>query len=117
MSEKDGANERAYIKYLISNLRCPVCHHRYTTDDILLIEHKDELWCMVIACPGCETRGLVFAIVKSHEAPMEPPTDLTSEELASFEERGPITGDDVLDFHDYLEDYRGDMAELLGMEP
>jgi hypothetical protein len=48
---------------------------------------------------------------------MEPSTDLTSEELASFEERGPITGDDVLDFHDYLEDYRGDMAELLGMEP
>jgi hypothetical protein len=43
MSEKDGANERAYIKYLISNLRCPVCHHRYTTDDILLIEHKDDL--------------------------------------------------------------------------
>ena len=117
MSEQDCASERAYIKYLISHLRCPMCDQRYTTDDILLIEHRDELWCMAIACPECETRALVFALVRSDEAQVEPVTDLTAEELASFAHREPITTDDVLDFHDYLRDYGGDMAELLGNEP
>lgn len=117
MSDKDGTNEGAYIKYLISNIRCPICYHRYTADDILIIDHKDELWCMAIACPECETKGLIFAIVRSQQTQAEPPTELTSEELARFKERGPITADDVLNFYDFLRDYRGDMAELLGIEP
>ena len=70
---------------------------------------------MAIACPGCETRALVFAIVKGREAHVEQlPTDFIVEDLVSFDRRGPITIDDVLDFHDYLRDFRGDMADLLG---
>jgi hypothetical protein len=117
MSEQDGASEGAYIKYIISQLRCPVCDRHYTTDDILLVEHRGELWCLAIACPECKTQGLVFAILKGKTPQRKAVTDLTAEELASFESRGPITIDDVLDFHDYLKDYRGDMAELLGNEP
>jgi len=106
-----------YIKYLISNIRCPVCHRRYTADDVLIMDHKGELWFMAVACPECETRGLVFAIVADRRAQPEPITDLSPEELALLDERGPITADDVLDLHDLLRDYRGDMAELLGNEP
>jgi len=114
---KDGPNERAYIQYLISNIRCPVCHHRYTPDDILVMAHRDELWFTAVVCPECETRGLVLAIVRSQQTQVESLTDLTPEELARFEERGAITADDVLDFHEFLRDYGGDMAELVGNEP
>ncbi len=118
MTEEDGANEqRAYIKYLISNLRCPICHHRYTADDILVVDHKDGVWCMAIACPECETRGLVFAIVRNQQVEeADLPAELASQELVSIADRGPITVDDVLDLHEFLRDYHGDMVELLGFE-
>jgi len=117
MSGQKGPSGSAYLKYLISQIRCPVCHHRYSPDDILIMGHKDELWFMALACPECETRGLVLAIVGSPQTPAELLTDLTPEELAQLEKRGAVTADDVLDFHEFLRDYRGDMAELLGNEP
>lgn len=117
MSDEEGTNERAFIRYLISNIRCPVCHHRYSPDDILVIDHKDELWFMGIACPHCETQGLVLVIDQSQQSKEALPTDLAPEEEAWFVQRGPITTDDVLDFHEFLRDYRGSLAELLNDEP
>ncbi len=116
MTDEEETGGRAYIEYLISQIRCPLCQHRYTADDILIIDHKDEIWLMSLSCPECETRGLVFAIVRSQQMQVEPFTELTPEELAWFEERRTITTDDVLNFHDFLRDYHGDMAELLDNE-
>jgi hypothetical protein len=113
MSEREETDRSAFIKHLISQIHCPVCHHHYSLDDILLIENKDDLWFMAVVCPDCETRGLVFALVSSQQTLPEPIIDITPEELARFEARGAITIDDVLDFHEFLRDYGGDMAELL----
>ncbi len=117
MSEQEGTSGRAYLKYLISQIRCPVCHHRYSPDDILIMGHKNELWFMALACPGCDTRGLILATVSNQQTSAELLTDLTPEEIAQLEEREAITADDVLDFHEFLRDYRGDMTELLADEP
>lgn len=116
MSDQEGTDEQAYIRYLLSNLRCPVCRHRYDHDDILDFGHKDELWLVALSCSECETKGLVFAIIKSQPGLAESFTELTPEESARFKEREAITADDVLDLHEFLRDYRGDVAELLGDE-
>jgi hypothetical protein len=113
MNEIEGPSGQAFIRYLISQIRCPVCEHRYTPDDILVMGHQDELWIMAILCPGCETSGLVLAVVEAQQEPSEPFTRLTPEEIARFEGRGPITADDVLDFHEFLRNYGGDLAELV----
>lgn len=117
MIDDEQSGGRAYIEYVISQIRCPVCNHRYTADDIMIIDHKDEMWLMALSCSECETRGLVFAIVRDQQTQVEPLTELTPEEIARFEERGAITTDDVLNLHDFLRDYQGDVAELLGDEP
>ena len=67
MSSEEDANEQAYIEFLLSNIRCPVCHRRYQTDDILTLDHREDMWLMALSCPECETDGLVLAIVKSEE--------------------------------------------------
>lgn len=109
-----GANEQAYIlRYLLSHIRCPVCHHRYHPDDILDFDHQGSLWLVALSCPECETKGLIFALVRSKQKQTEPITELTPEELGRFEEREAITADDVLDFHEFLRDYHGDIAELV----
>jgi len=115
MSEED-INKSAFIKHLISQIRCPVCHHRYSSDDVLVIENRNDLWFMALTCPKCETSGLVIAVVSSQQTPPEPVIDLTPEERTRFEDRGPITVDDVLDFHEFLRGFSGDMADLLGDE-
>lgn len=113
MIDDEGTEGRIHIEYLISQIRCPVCHHRYTSDDIQVIDHMGELWLMALSCSECETRGLIFAIIRSEQTQIEPLTELTPEELACFEARGAITTDDVLNFHDLLKDYHGDMVGLL----
>lgn len=117
MNSEEGTDGQAYIRYLLSNLRCPVCHSRYTPDNILDLGRKNDLWFMALSCPECETNGLVVVILHAEPGSEELPTELVPEEFSWFEGRGVITGDDVLDFHEFLRDYRGDMAELLGDEP
>ena len=116
MSEQEETGRNAFIKYLISQIRCPVCRHHYSRDDVLLMDNKDDLWFMALVCPECETRGLVFAVVSSQQMPPQAITDLMLEESSRFEARGAITVDDVLDFHEFLRDFGGDVAELLGDE-
>ncbi len=113
MNNEKETDERAYIKHLISQIRCPVCHHRYNANDVLVIDHKDDLWLMGLSCAECETQGLVLAIVANRQVPAEPFTELAPEEVAYFENRGPITDDDLLDFCEFLRDYDGDVFELL----
>lgn len=116
MNDGQEADEQAYIQYLISSIQCPVCHHRYTPNDILNFDHRGDLWIVTISCTECETKGLAFIVVKSEETQTEPFTELTPEELARFKERGAITSDDLLDFYEFLRDYHGDVAGLLGDE-
>jgi hypothetical protein len=111
--QPEEPNGKALIRYLLSQIRCPVCDHHYSPDDILVMGHQDELWILAILCPECETSGLILAIVEGQQEPSEPFTDLTPEEIGRFKGRGPITADDVLDFHELLRDYRGDLADLV----
>jgi len=115
MIDEEGINKQAYIKYLISHINCPVCNRSYTPDNIQILGHKvkEEVWLMTTFCPECSTQGLVIAIIKDKSEFKEISTDLTPQELARFEQKGPITTNDVLDLHEFLRDYRGDMAELI----
>ncbi|OQY25531.1 MAG: hypothetical protein B6I34_01935 [Anaerolineaceae bacterium 4572_32.1] len=114
MNDEKKSNEQAYIKYLLSNIRCPVCHHRYSPHDILDFDHRNSLWLVALSCPECETKGLVFAIIDKKQEQTESFTELTAGEIDLFEEREAITSNDVLDFHEFLKDYSGDIAELVG---
>jgi len=62
-------------------------------------------------CPTCHTRSLIAVIVKEGKEP-EVVTDLTEAELDRFRSAGKLTGDDVLDMHNFLKNFGGDFSRL-----
>ncbi len=112
MTIEDGSGKHLFIKHLIASIRCSVCHHLYEPDDIYVIDHRDDLWVMAVVCTQCQTRGLIFAIIREISKD-EFLTELTPEEWERFQEMPDIETDDVLDVHKFLRDFSGDLEDLL----
>ena len=112
MSIDDGLGKHFFIKHLITNIKCAVCQGHYEPEDIHIIDHRNDLWIMMVTCAQCHTRGLIFAVIKETEE-TESVAELTPEEWNRFQEMSQICVDDVLDMHELLRDFDGDFANLL----
>ena len=96
-----------FIKKLISNMKCGVCGHSYEADKVNVLGHKEDLWFLSVSCTACSSRGLVSAVIK--EGKMAGTTgDLTGAELERLAANPPVSIDDVLEMHTFLEEFSGD---------
>jgi hypothetical protein len=88
---------------LPDGLRCTVCDERVPAERLRLLAWRDELVFLQIDCSGClsTTLGFVVAGVTDDGVASEPP---------------PISTDDVLDMHQFLATWRGDLSALLGSD-
>ena len=102
--------KRELIKHLVASIPCAVCQHCYEPDDVRIVEHHGEIWILAVKCDHCGTQGLVFAMIKEEE--METVSDLAPQEWARFREMPRIDADDVLDVHEFLRDFDGDLVSL-----
>jgi len=107
-----GIGKHRFIKYLIANIKCAICEEYYEQEDVRVVSHQEGLWVMTVTCENCHTQGLIFAMVKEGEVP-EIISELTPSEWAIFEKMPQISTDDVLDIHELLRDFEGDLSDLL----
>ncbi|MEA3346218.1 MAG: hypothetical protein U9Q78_08300 [Chloroflexota bacterium] len=91
------------IRYLAAHTECPVCGHRYDPDDFEVLHEGENLLVLLITCHHCQTEGLLMASVQEQRS-----------EPRRVEEAKPITADDVLDIHCFLERFEGDLETLVG---
>lgn len=103
--------DESLIKRLIASIKCASCGQNYDEGHIHVIEHRDELWFLRVACPSCRMSCLVAAIIREDATP-EIVTDLTPQELARFKELGAIGEADLLEMHRFLKDFDGDFPRL-----
>jgi hypothetical protein len=101
----------AFLRRLLSTIKCSVCSRNYEAKNVNVLGHQGELWFISVFCPACGTQGLVAAVVKEG-TPTEVITDLTEEELAEFALGEAVGIDDVLDIHNLLKDFEGDVSNL-----
>lgn len=81
---------------------CSVCGERVPGDRVRLLAWRDEIAFLQLECPGCLSTTLGFAVEgRPEEAAGEPVG------------RPPVSTDDVLDMHQFLAGWRGDLASLL----
>jgi hypothetical protein len=106
------AMQEDVVKKVIGSLKCSSCGQSYREAGIDVIEHKEEVWFLKVLCPGCHVRSLVAAIIREGASP--PATDLTAAEQERFREAAAVGEDDLLEMHEFLKDFNGDPAGLLG---
>ena len=96
-----------HLLALPDGLRCTVCDQRVPVTRIRTLARRDDLTFIEIDCEACSSSTLGFLLAGQTDEPRPAP------DLASAHAGTPITSDDVLDMHELLASWRGDLTELL----
>lgn len=92
-----------HLSALPDGMPCSVCGERVPADGIRLLAWRDELAFLQLDCRACLSSTLGFAL------------DGRPEDTGAWLDlaESPISADDVLDMHQFLARWRGDLASLL----
>jgi hypothetical protein len=100
---RDRMDPLDHLLALPDGLRCTVCDERVPATRIRLLAWRDDLAFLQIDCDGCASTTLGFVLGGRSETEPLPAAD-------------PISSDDVLDMHQLLATWRGDLTGLLASE-
>lgn len=103
--------------------RCSVCHRGFEPDDVHVLSRKSDMWMLMVSCSECHARNFVAAVIGDGDAEeaqlalrrlgeehIRGRQDLEPE---STEELGePVSIDDVLELHEFLQGFDGDFKAL-----
>ncbi len=111
--------------------RCRVCHRHYQAGDVNVISRQDEMWMMSVECPDCHARNFVAAVLNEGdpaqaEVALRRLTELNERlqpiasiervedaaELERFEPSALVDAADVVDMHEFLEEFDGDFVAM-----
>lgn len=107
--------EEGHIRRLLASIKCGVCGQGYEVDNIDVLGHHEDLWFLSALCPACHARCLVAAVIGEGRVP-EVITDLTKAELDRFRNMSRVTTDDVLDMHNFLKGFDGNLSRLFSQD-
>lgn len=118
------------IKQIVLNRmeRCVVCHHEFHTDDIHVISRKPEMWTMLVECTDCHARNFVAAVLndgdpEEAQLALRKLTETTVKGMLEPERQvgierealpvgDPISAGDVVDMHQFLDEFDGDFRSI-----
>ena len=97
-----------WLDGVFGTVRCANCGAIYGRDSIAVVGNRDEYWFVRCTCETCGTQGLGVVIVKRvGDAP-----PVAAEQLSFAGGDEMIRVDDVLEAHELLRDYVGDVHGL-----
>ena len=88
---------------------CSVCGTNHTRSDIRVLGKLDSAWIVRVTCATCQTAFKLLVVVEEQKAAVTPVKEETSR---ASRRRPPVTSDDVLDAHETLREFQGDVASL-----
>lgn len=103
--------------------RCSVCHRGFEPDDVHVLSRKSDMWMLMVSCSECHARNFVAAVIGDGDAEE---AQLALRRLGEehvrakleiepeiMEEPGdPVSVDDVLEVHEFLQGFDGDFKTL-----
>jgi hypothetical protein len=103
--------------------RCSVCHRGFEPDDVHVLSRKSDMWMLMVSCGECQARNFVAAVIgdgDAEEAQLalrrlgeEHVRTRTSIEPEDEGEPGdPVSVDDVIEIHQFLQGFDGDFKAL-----
>jgi hypothetical protein len=108
----ENVNVQALIRQIVARVRCAVCGHHFASSDIRVLGRREHVWAMQVNCRECRTRALLLAVIDGKSAhPIY--TDLDPDEWQRFKDLPPLSLDEVIAFHQFMQAYDGDFSEIL----
>jgi DNA-directed RNA polymerase subunit RPC12/RpoP len=91
---------------LVDGAECAACGRPVPAHDVRILAHRDDVAFAEVPCDACGSRSL--AIFVASASPVS--ADVWP---AGEQPRPPIGSDDVLDMHEFLAGWRGDLRSLV----
>jgi hypothetical protein len=99
------------LKQLISTFRCSVCRRSFKREQVRVAARQEQLWIVSVRCSLCRNQQIFcFALRENGEKSIF--RDLSESEEEQFAAMEPLTYDDVLDMHEFLEGFDGDFRDF-----
>jgi hypothetical protein len=103
--------------------RCSVCHRGFEPDDVHVLSRKSDMWMLMVSCGECQARNFVAAVIGDGDAEeaqlalrrlgeqhVRTQTDIEPED--DGEPGEPVSVDDVIETHQFLQGFDGDFKAL-----
>ena len=103
--------------------RCSVCHRGFEPDDVHVLSRKSDMWMLMVSCGECQARNFVAAVIGDGDAEeaqlalrrlgeehVRARTDIEPEDEGMAGE--PVSVDDVIEVHQFLQGFDGDFKAL-----
>jgi hypothetical protein len=111
-----------WLRTQLTSFTCPACGRRYRGSKIRLLAERDGLFFVDLDCSRCGSHTVAIVTVEIDETSASI-TDISDLSLSpeSFPEHlgeelpagaALVTADDVLEMHEFLTDFRGDIDQL-----
>jgi predicted RNA-binding Zn-ribbon protein involved in translation (DUF1610 family) len=112
-----------WLRTQLTSFTCPACGRRYRDSRIRLLAEREGLFFVDLDCSRCGSHTVAILTVEIDESELsiidaldiELAVDLTPEHLDEPLPPGaaPVTADDLLDMHEFLSGFDGDVAALV----
>jgi hypothetical protein len=103
---------QSLVRQIVAHVRCAHCRHHFGLSDIHVLGKRDQMWAMSVRCRECRTQSLIFASL-GDKGIRSAYSDLAPSDWDRFKTSPPISDEDVISVHRYLQEYDGDFSELL----
>ena len=103
--------------------RCSVCHRGFEPDDVHVLSRKSDMWMLMVSCGECQARNFVAAVIGDGDAEeaqlalrrlgeehVRTRTDIEPEDEGVPGD--PVSVDDVIEIHQFLQGFDGDFQAL-----
>lgn len=103
--------------------RCSVCHRGFEPEDVHVLSRKSDMWMLMVSCGECQARNFVAAVIGDGDAEeaqlalrrlgeehVRTRTDIEPEDEGVPGD--PVSVDDVIEIHQFLEGFDGDFKAL-----
>ena len=103
--------------------RCSVCHRGFEPDDVHVLSRKSDMWMLMVSCGECQARNFVAAVIGDGDAEeaqlalrrlgeehVRTRADIEPED--DGEPGEPVSVDDVIEIHQFLQGFDGDFQAL-----
>jgi hypothetical protein len=113
-------NGEDWIRRELSALECVECGRAYQTGSINLLARRDGLYFVDLECGACGCRALAVVGIEQESSAPRLRSRRGGRAAAMARRRAqapPVSADDVLEMHRFLDQFDGDFRGLFGPRP
>ncbi|MEP7360459.1 MAG: hypothetical protein ABI744_02660 [Chloroflexota bacterium] len=109
-----------WLRTQLTSFTCPACRRRYHGSRMRLLAERETLFFVALDCSRCgsHTVAIVTIEVDDSEVTIQVSDVVGEEDVEHLGEplpmgAAPVTADDILEMHQFLGRYKGNLSDLL----